>query len=105
MAGGGGKGGGNYPYLFTDLAKIKTITPLSVSDQRWIFFRLAASRLGKYSPLATSTSGDNCTLSHALKNTANQSQDYRCIFCGMQRVVFHSTFPSLLERNSLLGSI
>ena len=34
-----------------------------------------------------------------------------CIFCGMQRVicngeyVFHSTFPSFLALNSLLGSI
>ena len=34
-----------------------------------------------------------------------RGQDYRCIFCGMQRVVFYSTFPSLLARNSLLGSI
>ena len=34
-----------------------------------------------------------------------RAQDYRCIFCGMQTVVFHSTFPSLLARNSLLGSI
>ena len=34
-----------------------------------------------------------------------RGQDYRCIFCGMQRVVFHSTFPSFLARNSLLGSI
>ena len=32
-------------------------------------------------------------------------QEYRCIFCSMQRVVFHSTFPSLLARNSLPGSI
>ena len=32
-------------------------------------------------------------------------QDYRCIFCGMQRVVVHSTLPSFLARNSLLGSI
>ena len=40
-----------------------------------------------------------------------RGQDCRCIFCGiystgnMQRVVFHSTFPSLLALNSLLGSI
>ena len=34
-----------------------------------------------------------------------RGRDYRCIFCGMLRVVFHSTFPSLLARNSLLGSI
>ena len=34
-----------------------------------------------------------------------RGQDYRCIFCGMQRVVFHSTFPSFLARNSSLGSI
>ena len=34
-----------------------------------------------------------------------RGQDYRCIFCGMQRVVFHPTFPSLLARNSLLGPI
>ena len=34
-----------------------------------------------------------------------RGQDYQCIFCGMQRVVFHSTFSSLLARNSLLRSI
>ena len=39
-----------------------------------------------------------------------RGQDYRCIFKryatgNMQRVVFHSTFLSLLARNSLLGSI
>ena len=32
-----------------------------------------------------------------------RGKDCRCIFCGMQRVVFHSSFPSLLARNSLLG--
>ena len=32
-----------------------------------------------------------------------RGQDYRCIFCSMQWVVFHSTFPSFLARNSLLG--
>ena len=34
-----------------------------------------------------------------------RGQHYRCIFYGMQRVVFHSTFPSFLALNSLLGSI
>ena len=34
-----------------------------------------------------------------------RGQDYRCIFCGMQRVIFHSTFLSLLGRENLLGSI
>ena len=48
-------------------------------------------------------------LSHALKNTANQRPGLplhilRYATGNMQRVVFHSTFPSLLARNSLLGS-
>ena len=51
-----------------------------------------------------------CILSHALKNTANQSPGLplrilRYATGNMQRVVFHSTFPSFLTRNSLLGSI
>ena len=50
------------------------------------------------------------TLSHTLKNTANQRPGFplhilRYATGNMQRVVFHSTFPSLLARNSLLGSI
>ena len=49
-------------------------------------------------------------LSHALKNTANQRPGLplhilRYATGNMQRVVFHSTFPSFLARNSLLGSI
>ena len=49
-------------------------------------------------------------LSHALKNTANRRPGLplhilRYVTGNMQRVVFHSTFPSLLARNSLLGSI
>ena len=49
-------------------------------------------------------------LSHALKNTANQRPGLplhilRYVTGNMQRVVFHSSFPSLLARNSLLGSI
>ena len=47
-------------------------------------------------------------LSHALKNTANQRPgftDYCCIFCGMQWVMFHSTFPSLRACNSFMESI
>ena len=48
-------------------------------------------------------------LFHALKNTANQRPGLplhilRYVTGNMQRVVFHSTFPSLLARNSLLGS-
>ena len=48
-------------------------------------------------------------LSHALKNTANQRPGLplhilQCATGNMQRVVLHSTFPSLLARNSLLGS-
>ena len=51
-----------------------------------------------------------CILSHALKNTANQRPGLplhilRYVTGNMQRVVFHSTFPSLLARNSLLGPI
>ena len=51
-----------------------------------------------------------CILSHALKNTANQRPGLplhilRYATGNMQRVVFHSTFPSLLARKSLLGSI
>ena len=52
------------------------------------------------------------TLSHALKNTANQRPGLPMYILGyamgntcMQRVVFHSTFPSLLVHNSLLGYI
>ena len=50
------------------------------------------------------------TLSHALKNTANQWPGLplhilRYATGNMQRVVFHSTSPSFLARNSLLGSI
>ena len=49
-------------------------------------------------------------LSHALKNKANRRPGLplhilRYVTGNMQRVVFHSTFPSLLARNSLLGSI
>ena len=49
-------------------------------------------------------------LSHALKNTANQRLGLplhilRYTTGNMQRLVFHSTLPSLLARNSLLGSI
>ena len=50
-------------------------------------------------------------LSHALKNTANQKRglplhilQYATGDTCMQWVVFHSTFLSLLARNSLLGS-
>ena len=52
-------------------------------------------------------------LSHALKkiNTANKRSVlllhilwYATGNAGMQQVVFHSTFPSLLARNSFLGS-
>ena len=47
-------------------------------------------------------------LSHALKNTANQRPGLplhilRYATGNIQRVVFYSTFPSLLARNSLLG--
>ena len=50
-----------------------------------------------------------CVLSHALKNTVNQRPGLplhilRYATGNMQRVVFHSTFPSLLARNSLLRS-
>ena len=50
------------------------------------------------------------SLSHALKNTANQRpglplQILLYATGNMQWVVFHSTFPSLLVCNSLLGSI
>ena len=49
-------------------------------------------------------------LSHALKNTAKQRPGVplhilRCTTGNMQPVVFHSTFPSLLARKSLPGSI
>ena len=49
-------------------------------------------------------------LSHALKNSANQRPRLplhilRYATGNMQRVVFHSNFPSFLARNSLLGSI
>ena len=51
-----------------------------------------------------------CILSHALKNTANQRPGLplhilRYAAGNTQRVVFHSSFPLLLARNSLLGSI
>ena len=51
-----------------------------------------------------------CVLFHALKNTANQRPGLPLHILwyamgSMQRVVFHSTFPALLARNSLLGSI
>ena len=47
------------------------------------------------------------SLSHALKNTTNQRPGLllhilRYAMGNMQRVVFHSTFPSFLARNSLL---
>ena len=50
------------------------------------------------------------TLTDALKNTANQRPGLpldilRFAPGNMQRVVFHSTFPSFLARNSLLVSI
>ena len=49
-------------------------------------------------------------ISHALKNRANQRPGLPLHILqyatrNMQRVVFHSTFPSSLARNSLLGSI
>ena len=51
-----------------------------------------------------------CILSHALKNTANQRPGLpfhilRYATGNIQRVVFHSTFPSFLARNSLLWFI
>ena len=49
-------------------------------------------------------------LSHTLKYTANHRPGLplhilRYATGNMQRLVFHSTFPSFLARNSLLGSI
>ena len=46
--------------LFADLANTKTIIPLTVSDQRWIFTSPLHDSVLKYPPLVTSTSGDNC---------------------------------------------
>ena len=49
-----------------------------------------------------------CVLSRVYKNTANQRPGLllhilRYATGIMQRIMFHSTFPSLLARNSLLG--
>ena len=41
-----------------------------------------------------------CNLSNAKENELIRRQESCCIFCGMQSVAFHSTFPSLLARNS-----
>ena len=38
-------------------------------------------------------------LSHALKKKPVRGQDGHCIFCDIERVVFHSTFSSLLTCN------
>ena len=41
----------------SDLVNTKTTIPLRVGEEQWIY-----TRLGRYTPLFTSTSGDSCIL-------------------------------------------